>query len=256
MDTSPFDLSKTHDSATPVLYFEFKNLLNDLVAHLGRAGLRKQATRPEGSSAFQNLTFDNQLKVLNDLRTYLQIITTAQIQNTADSFEQQDRHFIWSAFTHFGLVPSDDLFSVYNSGDVFEIYDATGTQWFRNFEFFRICSYPLEDILCRSWFELYKREIAITEKIVKASTPLFLQEVKESVLNPVPHHQVQEISSQFKHSISIAIKAFSPLKHKATGGILVGVIEKCQIEAVAVKGPYEEKQNNENTTQETHSEPI
>jgi hypothetical protein len=256
MDTSPLDLAKTEPSTNLELEGEFKSLLAELVSKLGRAGFRKQATRSDGTSAFQNLRLDHQIKVLSDLRTYLNILNLAQVQNSADSFEQQDRHFIWSAFSHFGLVPSDDLFSIYKSGDVFEIYDVTGNQWFRNFEFFRICSYPLEDILCRSWLELYERDNAITQNIVAASLPLFHQEEKESVLNPVPHHYVKEISSQFRHSISISIKAFSPLKHKATGEILVGVIEKCHIEGVALKGPYEERQNQENTTQEIHSELI
>lgn len=89
--------------------------------------------------------------------------------------------------------------SLIEDGDIIEAYDLTGTQLFRTYEFFAICSYSLYELVTENWPELYERP-QLTIQIMMSEWRKILESGQPGPhrLN-VPKHILKELRGDRNH---------------------------------------------------------
>lgn len=130
---------------------------------------------------------------------------------------------VWRMIKKLGLVPTEDLFSVLEDDDIIEIYDASGIQIFRNFNFFDISSYTLEELYSYPWSDLYERNQFVTKQINDYAIQIFTGQVDHTLPISVPKHNLEERFSLFKHTMEMEERYFSPLYTPDRSAVRAGV---------------------------------
>lgn len=96
-------------------------------------------------------------------------------------------------------------------GDVVEIYDSNSSQLFRTINFFRVCSYTLEELYSIPWYELYHRD----QFFQKQNESLMIKMVTEKISGPqaipVKPHHVEELRSKRMYRVLMQPKYMSRL---------------------------------------------
>lgn len=118
---------------------------------------------------------------------------------------------MWAAMKDFGLRPPSDLFDHLRGDQVVELYRPDGIQFFRNFQFYRYCSYTIEEVSSIPWFELYERSPEITERLMRLSQDLF--SMTESRVVPIgvgPHRQLER-RSRLRFEVQVENETAAPL---------------------------------------------
>jgi hypothetical protein len=126
------------------------------------------------------------------MRSYL-----ASLEHTEAMGERLDdpKKFAWYSMSVLGLVPHSDYFRHVTANSVVEIYDLTGHQIWRNFEFFKFCSYTLEEVFCLEWFSRYSRNEKISESCLACVGDLLKNSTLEFVHPDFGPHLVEETCS-------------------------------------------------------------
>lgn len=218
----------------PLLIFEKQ--LNRLQQCLRSTG-RYFPVTSQGFSFFKAHSEGNQQLIVDRLEVYLDIFEMTLVMEDAS-----DEQFIWNAFKKFNVFSGENFFEKYSPGDVVEFYDNSGIQVFRNYSFFDICSYSLEEIFARPWTDLYQRDSKIMRGINDTAIGIFSNKITKPVDNSVPEHDLVELESERRHRIRIKIKSFIPLRSKFSSTPLAAVIEKCQVLSTQIEaGQSEEK---------------
>lgn len=78
-------------------------------------------------------------------------------------------------------LTDDDVLKTVGPDDFIEIYDAQGIQIYRSWNFFKFCRYTIDQVLTRSWDELYDRPEFITHKLYSLMPALFGPEAKSII---------------------------------------------------------------------------
>lgn len=117
----------------------------------------------------------------------------------------------WNAFKTLKLKPTTDFFSFLTDESVVEIYNAVGIQVFRNCKFFEICSYTLEDLYCRPWFELYERDPQVISAITKQVELALSGKTKTLFFPELGIHGLNEKNSPFKYRLELEIDCIAPI---------------------------------------------
>lgn len=134
-----------------------------------------------------------------------------------------EKRLVWLTFSKLGVRPSSELFNLINDDDYIEIYDCEGIQVFRSFEFCRLVSYSLEEVLLHSWEHLYYRESKIKTQITSAVTQLFSEAVINENLG-IDTHVCEERISGDRRRFKVEMKYFAPLlgAHQKVDYLLAG----------------------------------
>lgn len=109
---------------------------------------------------FQSLEASKQEWVLGQIKS-LSDFMSEQVDPQIDSLEPQ---LMWRILNQNKFRFSYDLFEELPKDAIVEIYDRNHIQLFRSFQFLKICSYTLEDIYCRPWYELYEHDPEVIQK--------------------------------------------------------------------------------------------
>lgn len=119
--------------------------------------------------------------------------------------------FLWMALTRLSLRPTSDFFSHLQSEDIVEIHGPAG-QIFRNFNYYRYCSYSLEELSSIHWTKLYDRNrdlenqlVGMTKQVIDRKCTIFADQEK---------HIVKETSSAFSFKLSYKLRLMAPLFHR------------------------------------------
>ena len=119
---------------------------------------------------------------------------------------------IWRALKELGLRPASGLFETMSEGDVVEIYDLKNIQIFRNLQFFRYCSYTLEDLYSRPWTELFvRREEGVTDTLLEVLSDMLSRSVRHTIVPAIGYQTTQEVNSTHEFSIKLKIKSLALL---------------------------------------------
>lgn len=199
----------------------FYKLLLILEKSLREYGIKVQARA--AAPLYSKLDSTSQKMILDHLNSYIGIIKTTNAKPTDAEF---DKKFIWNSFKQHNLKPTDEIFNYYKDGCVVEFYSAQGIQVFRNFNFFSLCSYTLEEVFTQPWFELYDRDPAITEAILAKSEPLFSGKISHAFDPDIDEHYLVEKRSGKNNLIKIKLNTFIPIKSKNSAEIIVAAVEK------------------------------
>ena len=116
---------------------------------------------------------------------------------------------LWYTIKRLGLRPSSDLFAAINDADIIEIHTPT-LQIFRNLNFFRLCSYSIEEVTSIHWTELFYRDQKYTDQIIACGATVFTKQ--ESIITTaIEPHVTEELMSELKLNVHYNMKAMYPL---------------------------------------------
>ena len=189
---------------------EFFLLANQTVLLANLAGSRLSAYASETLPHFSNLTLQMQVEVLRRLRFFNDVCQ----QVLADGKSLKDSAtFIWYALRSLNFIFPSNLFQFIRNGHVIEVYDLNNIQIFRNFKFFDLTSYTLEDLLCRSWTDLFIRvNEEHTCSIIETCEKFYTKEL--TTVTPLAHvgmHRILESDSPFMHKMDAVIEYVAPI---------------------------------------------
>lgn len=192
-----------------MLLAEFKELLDDFTSLAAECGRTIKAYEGDSPKFFQRLPAEQQMAVFKRFETYYQVCAE-HVMNGHDISD--DQQLLWRMIKKLGLRPSSRLFAEIKDGDVIEIYDTQEfVQIFRNFRFYEVCSYTLDDILARPWYELYHRDQAASDQIMATAMRTASARDTELLWYDVGIHQLDEIDSATRISCLIDSRFIGPL---------------------------------------------
>jgi hypothetical protein len=177
-----------------------------------RAGVTVAASHP-GRLYLANLEDARQVAVLDNLRTYVEVCedVTRDGKSLTDS-----NHFLWRMLLKRRLRPSADLFELFEDGDIIDVYDMNGfVQIFRNMRFFSVCSYSLDELLCRPWYELYARDERVTLGIHTTALTFASRTTQNTQYLDLGEHVLEEIDSEAGYRFLIVNRFLSRLTDDA-----------------------------------------
>lgn len=163
---------------------------------------------------FSKLEVLEQKTVIERLKIFNQICSEV----LADGKSLKDSATMtWYALRKLNLVFSSDLFQYIHDKNVIEIYDRDNVQIFRNFHFFDVSSYTLEDLLCRPWTDLFHRANGEhTQSIIETCKKFYTKELTTTVpLSHVGTHRIIESDSPFSFEVDAIVDFLSPVYDKS-----------------------------------------
>lgn len=196
----------------------FKNFSQKICMMFSTEGVYRKPYL-EGLPYFSVLSNAEKESIVEHLRFYCELCE-AQI---AEGFKLRDNlSFTWRAFRKLDLVPRGDVFGHMTDDDLIEIYSCENKQLYRNFKFFEVCTYTLEELYSREWWVLYERDSEITMKIFDMGARVMSGEIVESYIPDIQPHRLKEINSAERSTVLQQVKLMSPLKrNKRVEAILV-----------------------------------
>ena len=157
---------------------DFMSLTEDLSRWLAVEGKRCRPYTP-GLPFFSQLPVHKRAEIVQAVRFYHELCQ----EQVNEGYKITDSLvFTWRALNKLGLVPRSDLFSKVTDDDILEVYDGEGRQLYRNFRFFDFCSYTMEELYTREWWELYKRDEDILAKLYEIVGRIFTGEIEGTVV--------------------------------------------------------------------------
>ncbi len=105
------------------------------------------------------------------------------------------------------------MFEKIKENHIIEIYDRENIQIFRNFNFFDVVSYTLEDVLCRPWTELFIRENPEHSASILNAVEKFYsaEEVNVTSLEHVGTQRLSEQDSPFNLKVDLIVNYVAPI---------------------------------------------
>lgn len=223
---------------------EFKRLSERIVGFLKADGLMRLPYSHPSLPYFSRLSNEKKSIVLERLSLYLDACsdTISQTGSLKDS-----KSFTQQMFKKIDAITDPDFFEKINDDHVVEIYSSDNCQIFRNLKFFEISSYTLEDLYCREWWDLYKRDDEITKKIFLVASQIYSSELNVLIDNVVEAHQLEETNSPFMYKMNISLNTLSPviIENKISG--------LCAIENVYVTNKIYSMDREEQLLQDYYS---
>ncbi|RYZ90418.1 MAG: hypothetical protein EOP06_07950 [Proteobacteria bacterium] len=198
-------------SDTPLIEV-YRAQLERLSGLCASIGINRPAYLSKELPHFEKLNSEARSAAVTSIQFFLQICEEA----TASGEELMDtKRLTWRALRHFGFVPSEDLFSTMTKETIVEVYNTDHIQVFRNFEFFKFCSYTLEDTFCRPWPELFRRPDPFIAKAIQDRLTEVLNTGSRSLTaSRIPAHVVEEIDSLRLNRMMLEICDFAALYDK------------------------------------------
>lgn len=162
---------------------------------------------------FGRLNHVEKLRVIDHLEVFNQICR----QVLAEGKSLSDASTItWYALRRLNLIFPSDLFSFIDNSNIVEIYDRDNIQIFRNYNFFDVVSYTLEDLLCRPWPELFARvNNEHTDKLLKTCEKFYRKEITTvTSLSEIGMQRIEECNSPFSFKVDAVVNYLAPVYDK------------------------------------------
>lgn len=214
---------------------EFAALANKTVEYAIIAGSRLIPFSSPSMPFFNKLNHIDKLKVISELKSFNEICE--QILSEGKALTDA-KAMTWYALRKFNLHFPSDLFDFINDENVIEIYNRDNIQIFRNFNFFDVTSYTLEDLLCRPWVDLFSRlNSEHTMSIINTCNKFYSKEL--TAVTPLSHvgkHKIVETDSPFGLNVDAVVDFVAPIydKTKYPAGFIA--IETAQLTSVLPQG--------------------
>lgn len=199
--------SNPKESSDHKLQSEFMAITEDISNKLKTEGIHVRPYLP-GLPHFCRTPLEKQKLIIEQVRFY-QEICSSQIN---EGYRIRDnRSLTWRAFRRLGLIPTSDFLSHITDEDIVEIYSTSHIQLFRNFTFFDLCSYTLEELMTQEWWRLFDRDPNIIEMIIQEATKILTGQITETYTPRIPEHVINEINSAEKNRTRCEIRKMAPL---------------------------------------------
>ena len=217
VNSSEFSVNRT---------LKFRELSIQISELASSVGIRVIPFQDSELPHFVKLQSNAQDSVLHSLEVYLNVYKAVQSEGSSllDSVR-----VLWNALAQLGLRPTSDLFSFVSVGNVIEIHGNNSVQMFRNLVFFNYCTYSLEELYCHTMPELYARDTAIEESLMKTAGQVFSGQIDHVIKMDLAPHIITEIASPGKLRIKDQIIYLAPLYSTTGNGIALISIENAEI---------------------------
>ncbi len=204
----------------------FESVLNQMAQIFLKNGRSVVTFHDKSLKVFSKLSVEMQKKVSTDARVYLETLELfekieSETKATDLAINQGYQMLLWAALKYFGLRPTSDLFGYLTEDKIVEVYDAQGLQIWRNFNFFSVCGYSLEEMFCYTWMERYERNDEVMLQIGALMSRLVSGD-RETIHCGI-HNQLRELKSSEKLIIDAHHEFISPLynSYNAYSGFVV-----------------------------------
>lgn len=184
----------------------YRRQLEDLSVLLNHYGYSVKPYSNDSLPLFQNLSAKQQHDVLNALDAYLYSLRSEYVQGAFSA-----ERFVIQFLFRIGIAPTDELSESLRNERFIQIYNADQIQIFRSLACYERCSFTLEQMTTRPWFELWERDSLFYFALFGlAATALKIIKFTKLRLD-FPHHRVTEIDSLESYSFDYKIKSLSAL---------------------------------------------
>jgi PAS domain-containing protein len=186
----------------------FERSLLKMVEIADRHGVELRPFAGDYPARFAGLPEEVQQGTLEHFRRYVEVCE--QMVKDSGGIDD-DAQLLWRMFRQIGARPAAELMDAIDSGDVVEIYRPDYVQVFRNLAFYSMCSYTLDDLLCRPFWELFRRDPAVNEELMRIGTGIFSGQLNGIQRWKVGIHSFDEIDSLGRNRLTMQEKIVSPL---------------------------------------------
>ncbi|UOF01263.1 hypothetical protein [Bdellovibrio reynosensis] len=184
----------------------FRNQLEELAGLLSCYGYNVIPYHHASLPEFQKLTVEQKAEVLRTLTAYAQTLKSEYLGK-----DFSNERFVVQFLFRIGLVPSDEVSETVSNEKYIQIFNREQFQVFRSLNCFDKCSFTLEQLTTRPWYDLWERESLFYYALYGlATTALKLIKFTKIRLD-FPYHRVTEVNSRQKLSFDYKIKTLSAL---------------------------------------------
>ncbi|MCB0413567.1 MAG: hypothetical protein KDD50_04500 [Bdellovibrionales bacterium] len=152
----------------------------------------------------ENLSEDIKENMIKRMKLEAQVLKkNSSTINTLKAFEKV-----------FSCRLSEDSWGLLDPKNIIEIYDFNFCQWYRNWTFYKISSYSLEQLCMYPIWELYNRPTEITNKIVNEVMSLTQNDFNHTVPFEIPIHRLRELNPEKNNNgvtFNVDFKTISPV---------------------------------------------
>lgn len=190
------------------LFGEYRALLTRFCVLLRAYSLETRPFKSTDSIFFFRLSPERQRAVVSHFRTYIEACEHVHASGVSALV---NKTLLWRMFVSLKVRPEAGLLELISDDDFIEIYNADYVQVFRNPVFFSVCSYSIDELLCRPWWELFYRAQEVTESIFNVAAGVFSGRLKGIVSYDLPAHTVDELDSPRLYQSVVENRFVSPL---------------------------------------------
>jgi hypothetical protein len=177
-------------------------LLESLSQELTKKGIPVRPFSHQSIFAYANLEESRKTLINQTLMGVLALVPAAiDPEPNPEHPVHPEKETVLQALEHFGVELRDDLWSHLQPDEIIEIYDANDIQIFRTFNFFKVSSYSLLDLLTNEWFHLWERPKGILEIMMSRAKDLHTT-VNGVESCQIPRHVLKEIFDDKENSFS------------------------------------------------------
>ena len=142
------------------------------------------------------------------------------------------RFFVRQGLKHFNFSYDTAVEDHIEPQCVVEFYGLDHRQIFRTFNFFEFTSYTVEDLYCRFWFDLYRRDEQVTKDLFESVVPMISGKSMESVyFFNASEHIVEERASLEMLRFWVKACCVTPLIHNE---VLRGYLTIIQVRSAGI----------------------
>ncbi|WP_413558644.1 hypothetical protein [Bdellovibrio sp. HCB209] len=179
----------------------YRKDLEELSELLAAFGYDVEPYKDSSLPLFYNLTPDLRQSVAQTLHSYVGALR-AELTST----EYNNERFVLQFLFRIGQAPNPELHGILKNERFIQIYNRDNLQIFRSLACYERCSFTLEQLTSRTWFELWERDnlfyMAFTGMAHK-----MLDVMRFTCFNfDFPFHRVTEIDSASKYSFQYKLK--------------------------------------------------
>ncbi len=165
-----------------------------------------RAYSPKSIITLKTLPLDKKELLAKQLRSVLNIVISTP-ETEPSSSDHPERCYVEQALKMYDLELRDDYWGKLEKDDVIEMYNSENIQLFRTFNFFKISSYSLLDLLTNEWYHLWERPSFVMEALIQAAGEMMEGKMQKTSQIKAARHILKEIY----HDDSIDFKCSSVL---------------------------------------------
>jgi len=168
---------------------------------------------------YDQMSEQRQVTALAQLKVFLQ--TMESVTTAGESLDDAGRS-LWHTLSTLRLIPPSDMFSHIRPDHVIEIYNLENIQIWRSLNFYKFCSYSLEEMYSMEWTNRYRRDPGKIEECIQKVTSFLQGETPDIYFTEIAEHTLDETSSSLKLILRAKHEWLGRLKDQ--NGVLTGYI--------------------------------
>ncbi|UYL09129.1 hypothetical protein B9G69_000880 [Bdellovibrio sp. SKB1291214] len=175
--------------------------LEELSKLLQSCGFTLQPYKDFSLPEFHNLLPETRQHVAQALHAYVGALKAELLEGTMNP-----ERFVLQFLFRIGQAPNSDLYDLLRNERYIQIYNRDNLQIFRSLACYERCSFTLEQLTSRTWFELWERDNLFYMAFLGMAHKM-RDVVKFSCFNfDFPFHKVTEIDSAMNYSFHYKLK--------------------------------------------------